>query len=163
MPQGWQGIEASLESRIGRASGSDSGYVLASADLDFRGDLFTGVFGAGLGLLSGGVFEGDWLDGRLKAIGGMETLRGYPENSFRAGRYLVARPELSIGETSTRVYTFADVAVLELTDGMRYPVGMGAGIRGTAGVLEMDAGVGFPVLEGLGRARVYLRALASII
>jgi len=161
--QGWQGIEASLESRIGRASGPDSGYVLASADLDFRGDLFRGVFGAGLGLLSGGIFEGEWIEGRLKAIGGMETLRGYPENSFRAGRYLVARPELSIGETSTRVYVFADIAVLELRDGMRYPVGMGAGIRGTAGVLEMDAGVGFPVLEGLGRARFYLRALASII
>jgi hypothetical protein len=163
VPQGWQGLSIGVESRLGRMSGADSGYVLASADMEMRVDWFDGAFGLGAGLLAGGIFQGEWLDARLTRIGGMETLRGYAINSFRAGRYLVVRPEVSLGETATRAYLFSDMAVLDTSGGIRYPVGVGAGIRGRTGILELDAGVGFPVLEGLGRARFYLRALASII
>jgi hypothetical protein len=163
VPQGWQGFSASMESRLGRMSDADSGYVLASVDLEMRTDWFSGAFGLGAGLLAGGIVQGEWLDARLTSIGGIETLRGYAINSFRAGRYLVARPEVSLGETVTRAYLFSDIAVLHTQGGIRFPVGAGAGIRGRAGILELDAGVGFPLLEGLGRARFYLRALASII
>ena len=45
---------------------------------------------------------------------------------------------------------------------MRYPVGCGAGIRGISGIFHADAAAGFPVKEGLGSARLYLRVVASI-
>ena len=39
------GMEMDVESRIGIMSGSDSGYVLATADLEARADWFSGVLG----------------------------------------------------------------------------------------------------------------------
>jgi hypothetical protein len=163
VPQGWSGFRMELESRLGVMSGADSGFVLATMDTEMRADWFHGALGIGSGLLAGGIVEGDWIYSRLTRLGGIASIRGYAAGSFRAGRYLVVRPEISLGETATRIYAFSDLAVLDTPDGIRYPVGAGAGIRGRTGVLELDAGIGFPVLDGLSRARFYLRALASVI
>jgi hemolysin activation/secretion protein len=96
-------------------------------------------------------------------LGGQATIRGYPENSFRAVRYAVARPEISLGETETRIYLFTDLAVVKTDeDEIRFPAGSGAGIRGRSGMFHADAAVGFPLQEGLGSSRLYLRLRASI-
>ena len=91
----------------------------------------------------------------LEKLGGQETLRGCPENAFRALRYIVARPEISICETETRIYLFCDLAAIRTPEqGMRYPAGCGAGIRGESGIFNADAAAGFPFMEGLGSISV---------
>ncbi len=161
--QGWNGIEFQLEARSGNRIGQDSSGILTMADLVIDGNVYSGVIGFGGRLLTGGVMQGDWFEGLLEQLGGQETIRGYPENAFRAVRYAVARPEISLGETETRVYLFSDLAAIKTPeDGMRYPVGCGAGIRGMSGIFHADAAAGFPLQEGLGSARFYLRLTASI-
>ncbi len=161
--QGWDGIEIQLEARSGNRTGQDSSGILTMAELIINGNIYRGVIGFGGRLLTGGVMQGDWFEGLLEQLGGQETLRGYPENAFRAVRYAVARPEISLGETETRLYLFCDLAAaLTPFDGMRYPVGCGAGIRGMSGIFYADAAAGFPFQEGLGSARLYLRLTASI-
>ncbi len=163
MQQGWNGIEFQLEARSGNRTGQDSSGILTMADLSIDGNVYSGVLGFGGRLLTGGVMQGDWFEGLLQQLGGQETLRGYPENAFRAVRYAVSRPEISLGETETRVYLFCDLAAIKTPeDGMRYPVGCGAGMRGMSGIFNADAAAGFPLEEGLGSARFYLRLTASI-
>ncbi|MBD3278166.1 MAG: hypothetical protein GF388_07695 [Candidatus Aegiribacteria sp.] len=163
VPQGWKGFRVSLEARSGNRSSGDSSGVLTMTGLEFRGDTYTGLLGFGGDVLAGGVMQGDWFSGLLQQLGGQETIRGYPEYSFRAVRYLVGRPEISLGETETRIYVFWDAAVVETAEqGMRYPSGLGAGIRGRSGRFNADAAAGFPVGEGLGSSRLYLKVTASL-
>ncbi|MBN2588113.1 MAG: hypothetical protein JXA64_01355 [Candidatus Fermentibacteraceae bacterium] len=163
VPQGFSGIELDLEGRSGSRTGQDSSGILTMAELTFRADVYSGLLGFGGKVLAGGVMQGDWFEGLLKKLGGQTTLRGYPENAFRGVRYAVARPEISLGETETRIYLFADLAVIRTdTDELRYPVGSGLGIRGYSGIFHADAAAGFPLSEGLGSARLYLRLTASL-
>ena len=163
VPQGWNGLEMQLEARSGNRSGQDSSGILTMAELKTDGYVYSGFMGFGGRILTGGVMQGDWFEGLLEQLGGQETLRGYPENAFRSVRYVVAKPEISIGETETRIYLFCDLAAIKTPDqDMRYPVGCGAGIRGISGIFHADAAAGFPVKEGLGSARLYLRVVASI-
>lgn len=163
VPQGFQGIDLELEARSGNMSGGDSPGLLTMAGMNARMDLYSGFLGFGGRVLAGGVMQGNWFEGLLIQLGGQATLRGYPEAAFRAVRYVVLRPELSIGETATRIYLFYDIAAVEtMYEGMRYPSGCGGGIRGRSGIFNADAAVGFPVLEGPGSARLYLRLSASM-
>ena len=162
VPQGWLGADLGIETRVGDRSGGDTTGVLSMGTVEFTGHWFNGAIGLGGDVLSGGILAGDWFTGLLPLLGGQSTLRGYPEDSFRAVRYGIARPEVSLGETATRIYTFSDLAVVETEDGMRYPVGCGAGIRGVSGVFIADAAVGFPISEGPGSSRVYLTVTAGI-
>jgi hypothetical protein len=163
VPQGWNGLELLLEARSGNRTGQDSSGILTMAELSLQGHAFSGFWGYGGDCITGGVMQGDWFEGLLKQLGGQETLRGYPESSFRAIRYAVARPEVSIGETETRIYVFSDLAVIRTqSEETRYPVGCGVGIRGYSGVFHADAAAGFPFSEGLGSARLYLKLTASL-
>ncbi len=163
VPQGWNGLEMQLEARSGNRSGQDSSGVLTMAELKIDGNIYRGFMGFGGRLLTGGVMQGDWFEGLLEQLGGQETLRGYTENAFRAVRYVIAKPEISIGETETRIYLFCDLAAIRTPEqDMKYPVGCGAGIRGMSGIFLADASAGFPFREGLGSARLYLRVVASI-
>jgi hypothetical protein len=161
VPQGWEGLDASLEGRMGTLGGPDSSGTLSLADLDMRGDVFSGVLGLGGDLLAGGIIEGEVLESRLERLGGQETIRGYAENSFRASRWIIARPEVSLGETSTRLYAFSDIAFIDTPDGVRRPCGAGIGIRGRSGLFSADAAVGVPL--GGGPARFYFGAEADVL
>lgn len=158
--QGWSGLVMDFEARLGTLSGPDSSGVLSSAGLEARGDWYFGVAGLGGGFSVGGVVEGAVLESRLRRLGGQKTLRGYAENSFRASRWVVLRPEVSLGETDTRLYAFWDVAALETSGGWEHPSGAGLGIRGRSGLFRADAAVGIP-LRG-GPARFYLSAVANV-
>ena len=163
IPQGWNGMTLNLQARSGYRTGNDSSGVLTMAELKVDGNVYKGVIGFGGRFLTGGVMQGEWFEGLLNQLGGQETLRGYPENAFRAVRYIAARPEISVGETETRVYLFCDIAAIRTPyEGVRYPVGCGAGIRGISGIFHADAASGFPLKEGFGSARFYLRLVASI-
>ena len=152
-----------LEARSGNRSGQDSSGILTMAELRIDGSVYRGFMGFGGRLLAGGVMQGDWFEGLLEKLGGQETIRGYPDNAFKAVRYVTARPEISIGETKTRIYLFCDLAAIRTPEqDMSYPVGCGAGIRGISGIFNADAAAGFPVKEGLGSARLYLSLTASI-
>lgn len=157
---GWEGASVSLEGRMGMTSGPDSSGILAQSVLSARLDMFEGMLGFGGEVLAGGILEGAPLWSRLTRLGGAGSVRGWPENSFRAVRYLVARPEVSIGETTTRLYVFTDLAAVRTVLGDRFPAGAGAGLRGRSGQFVMDASVGFP-LRG-GPARFYLSAAAEV-
>jgi hypothetical protein len=161
--QGWNGFDIELEARSGNRTGQDLSGILTMAEFSVDGNIFSGVLGFGGRLLAGGVMQGDWFEGLLDQLGGQETIRGYPENAFRGVRYGIARPEVSLGETETRIYLFCDLAAIRTSDGeMRYPVGCGAGMRGYSGIFNADAAAGFPLQEGLGSARLYLKVTASI-
>jgi len=164
VPQGWLGADVSIVARVGDLSdGSSGGGLLSLAGLVSSGHWYGGALGLGGELLAGGVMSGGWVEGLLVTLGGQETLRGYPEDAFTAVRYVVARPEASVGETSTRAYLFADLAAIETMGGSdRFPAGCGAGLRGGAGAFRTDVAAGFPILEGIGNARVYLRVAAAI-
>lgn len=158
--QGWQGLDASFEARLGTLTGPDSSGVLSQAGLEVRGDWYSGVLGLGGSVSVGGVVEGEVLESRLRRLGGQATLRGYAENSFRASRWVVMRPEVSLGETDTRLYAFTDASALETSEGWEHPSGAGLGIRGRSGLFRADAAVGIP-LRG-GPARFYLSAVADV-
>jgi hypothetical protein len=126
-----------------------------------RLDLYSPPFGFGGDLLAGGILEGPPLYARLERLGGQSTLRGWPENAFRAVRHVVVRPEASVGETATRLYVFVDAGLVETVDDIRTPAGFGGGLRGRAGIFSADLAVGVPL--GGGQARFYLTALADIL
>ena len=98
-------------------------------------------------------------------------IRYIPEQRPEPSRYSEYMPA---GTTSsTRVSTcisilfgvnlFCDMAAIETPEEiMRYPAGCGAGMRGTSGIFFADAAGGFPIKEGLGSARQYLRIMASL-
>ncbi len=158
---GWEGIELVLEGRVGTSHGPDSSGVLAMAVLEARVDAFSGPFGFGGELDAGGILEGERIYSRLTRLGGQETLRGWAENSFRAVRFAILRPEVSLGETTTRLYMFCDAGVVEEESGISTPAGAGGGLRGSAGSFSIDAAVGVP-LDG-GPARFYLSAVAEVL
>jgi len=163
VPQGWLGADIYLEGRVGDLAGGEVRSILSIAELTAEGHWFRGFLGLGGDILAGGVMSGQWFQGILTPLGGQGTLRGYPEAAYRAVRYAVARPEISFGETATRAYLFSDMAVVETSDGWTaYPAGFGAGIRGRSGILVTDAAVGFPVLEGPGRSRLYLKVSIGV-
>jgi hypothetical protein len=159
--QGWQGLEADFEGRLGNLSGPDSSEVLSTAELALRADEFAGLLGFGGDALAGGVVQGEALESRLSRIGGQATLRGYAEDAWRASRYAILRPEISVGETETRIYAFCDLTALETPDGFRSPCGAGGGLRGSAGPWAIDAAIGVPL--GGGPARFYLSAMAEVL
>jgi len=123
---------------------------------------YRGALGFGLGIKAGGVIRGEWLSSGLRRLGGYGTLRGYPEDVYRAGEWGIVSPEVSLGETATRLYVFSDLAVLRTATGIERPISAGGGIRGTAGRLRYDAGAGFPLDRGPKDARFYLSALVEI-
>lgn len=158
---GWEGLELDVEGRLGTSAGPDSSGTLAQAALDSRVDIFGGPLGFGGEVLAGGILEGEPLYARLTRLGGQETIRGRPENAFRAVRYAILRPEVSLGETETRLYAFCDLAWIEETARNTGAAGAGGGLRGTAGSFRVDAAVGIP-LDG-GPARFYLSAVAEVL
>lgn len=163
--QGWQGAVIDLEADMGSASLADSldEDTYASASLAARGDVFFGWIGLGGRALAGGVLEGEWITGRLRRMGGAKDLRGYAEGSFRAGRYAVAGPEVSAGETETRFFVFSDLGAVETEQGWRWPATLGVGFRGRSGLFRVEASLGFPAREGPERGRVYLEAVAEVL
>ncbi len=166
VPQGREGFSGTLSTTGGTASDpaadSLSTWFMATAEGSASVVAYRGVFGFGLGIKGGGILQGGWLTSGLWRLGGYGTLRGYPENVFRAGRWGVVSPEVSVGETATRLYVFSDIGLLETLGGLSKPVSIGAGLRGGTGRLRYDAGAGFPVDLGPGDARFYLSALYSI-
>ena len=163
VPQGFSGIQLELYGRTGSRSSRDSSGTLTMAEFTARADFYTGLLGAGGDIMAGGVMQGDWFEGLLRRLGGQSTLRGYPDNAFRGVRYAIARPEVSLGQTETRIYAFTDLAAVRTASGTdSYPAGAGAGIRGVSGIFLADAAVGFPIREGPGSARLYLRLTASL-
>jgi hypothetical protein len=159
--QGWQGLDSNLEGRLGNLTGPDSSEVLSTADLTIRADLFSGLLGFGGDFMAGGVIQGQILESRLERIGGQQTLRGYAEDAWRASRYAIARPEISVGETETRLYGFFDVTALDTPEGFESPCGAGGGLRGSAGPWVVDAAIGVPLTGG--PARFYLSAVAEVL
>jgi hypothetical protein len=161
--QGREGYSGTLTTEAGTASGPDSSYLLTRAFTRVEYTLFKGMLGFHMNAQAGGIVSGDWLPTMVTRIGGYSTLRGYARDSFRAGAWAVASPEVSLGETPTRVYVFSDIGILNTGDtGMKYPVSTGIGIRGTTGTLRFDAGSGFPTDKGVGSARFYLSAAVSL-
>lgn len=166
VPQGRSGFSGTLSTNGGTASDpaadSLSTWFMAASEGSASFTAFSGAFGFGLGVRAGGILQGAWLSSGLWRIGGYGTLRGYPEDVFRAGRWGVLSPELSLGETSTRLYAFTDIGFVKTPDGFSKPVSIGGGLRGGSGRLRYDAGAGFPADLGPGDARFYLSALYSI-
>jgi hypothetical protein len=166
VPQGRKGFVGTLSTTGGTASEPDSDslstWFMATGEGSASVTTFSGAFGFGLGIRAGGILQGEWLSSGLWRLGGYGTLRGYPENVFRAGRWGVASPEVSLGETATRLYVFSDIGLLETLDGLSKPVSIGGGLRGGSDRLRYDAGAGFPVDGGPGDARFYLSAIFSI-
>ncbi len=163
VPQGSGGLDVALRCRAGRRMEADSTGVLSMAHLSFDYRFYQGVLGAGGSVSGGGVLQGDCFTGLMDRLGGQSTLRGYPENAFRAKMHVLARPELSLGETETRIYVFTDAAILKNEENeILRPVGVGIGMRGASGVFDADVSAGFPLEEGIGGARVYLELTASI-
>ncbi|MCK5133479.1 MAG: hypothetical protein KAR40_15170 [Candidatus Sabulitectum sp.] len=161
--QGREGFSGNLTTEAGSAAGPDSTYLLTRAETKMNYTKFKGMFGISLTAKAGGIISGDWLPSMVTRLGGYGTLRGYVKDSWRAGAWGIASPEISIGETATRVYVFSDIGVLDTADnGMQYPVSAGLGLRGTTGGLRFDAGSGFPINKGPGSARFYLSAVISL-
>lgn len=160
--QGWEGVDIYLESKTGRSEDADSAGTLSIAKATIDGHWFKGVIGLGGDILTGGIISGNWYDGILVRFGGQTTLRGYSDDVFTAIRYLIVRPEISFGETSTRIYLFTDLGALETPTEICYPFGCGIGIRGDTGILFIDLSAGFPLDEGLSSARLYLTAKAGL-
>lgn len=160
--QGREGFHGEVTTNAGSASGPDSTYLLTRAFGRMTWAWFRGPLGLGLNLKAGGIISGEWLSTMVTRLGGYGSLRGYSEDSWRAGAWGTVSPEISLGETPTRIYVFSDVGFLNTQDaGMQYPAGAGIGIRGVSGGVRFDAGTGFP-LDRPGSARFYLSARVDI-
>ncbi len=163
-PQGARGFQGSVSTTAGNASGADSDSTWFMATCEGSASLadYRGALGFGLGVMAGGVIRGEWLSSALWRLGGYGTLRGYSDDAYRAGEWGIASPEISLGETATRLYVFSDLGIIRTETGIERPASAGGGIRGTAGRLRYDAGAGFPLDRGPGDARFYLSALVEI-
>lgn len=165
-PQGRKGFRGTFSTTGGNASGAesspDSTWFMATGEGSASYTIFMGAMGLGLGVQAGGVLQGQWLSSGLWRLGGYGTLRGYPEDVFRAGEWGIGSPELSLGETGTRLYVFSDMGVLRTVEGVERPLSVGGGLRGVSGRLRYDAGAGFPLDRGPGEARFYLSGLLEI-
>jgi outer membrane protein assembly factor BamA len=103
-------------------------------------------------LLYRGVFagEGDVPESHLARIGGMRSLRGYPEEWFMAEQALVGSVELRrVLSRRSRIYAFLDVATLEdethdFGDLTAPPLGYGIGFMGGArtGLFRLEVALG---------------------
>lgn len=161
--QGSSGFSGEVTTNAGSASGPDSTYLLTRASGELNWSWFRGALGIGLNMKGGGIISGEWLSTMVTRLGGYGTLRGYPEDSWRAGAWGIASPEISLGETPTRIYLFADGGLLDTGEGgMEYPVSAGAGLRGISGGFRFDAGAGFPLDRGPGSARFYMSARVDL-
>lgn len=162
-PRGREGFSGTITTEAGSAAGPDSTYILTRAETEMNYTTFKGLFGIGITAKGGGIISGDWLSSMVTRLGGYGSLRGYVKDSWRAGAWGIASPEVSIGETATQVYIYSDIGVLDTPDnGMQYPISAGLGLRGTTGGLRFDAGSGFPIDQGPGSARFYLSAVISL-
>lgn len=163
VPQGRKGFTREVSTDAGSASGPDSTYFLTRASGELSYNWFRGALGLGVSMKSGGIISGEWLSTMVTGIGGYGTLRGFVQDSWRAGAWGVASGEVSVGETATRLYLFSDAGVLNTgSSGMKYPVSIGIGLRGASGPFQFDAGTGIPIDRGTGSARFYLSAKASL-
>ncbi|PIE51897.1 hypothetical protein CSA37_09645 [Candidatus Fermentibacteria bacterium] len=160
--QGSQGFSGSLTTDAGNASGPDSSWLLSRADCRLSFQRFRGLLGAGVKAYAGGITSGEWLSTMLESIGGYGTLRGYVQDSWRAGTWCLGTLEISVGETETRLYGFADGGILKTSAAVEYPLSAGLGIRGSSGPLSFDAGAGVPIERGISSARFYLSARIGI-
>lgn len=161
--QGREGFSGALNTEAGRASGSDSTYLMTRAEAKMNLTLYKGMFGVSVTTMGGGVISGEWLPSMVTRLGGYGTLRGYAKDSWRAGEWGIAAAELTLGETTTQLYVFTDSGLLNTPEnGMQYPLSAGLGLRGATGGFSFDAGSGFPVDQGLSSARFYLSALISL-
>ena len=161
--QGREGFSGAITTEAGSAAGPDSTYLLTRAETEMNYTAFKGMFGLSLNTQAGGIISGEWLSSMVTRLGGYGTLRGYVKDSWRAGAWGIISPEVSIGETSTQIYLFSDIGVLDTADnGVQYPISAGLGLRGATGGLHFDAGTGFPIDKGPGSARFYLSALISL-
>ncbi len=161
--QGRAGFSGEVDTDGGRASGPDSTYLLTRARGSMSYQWFSGALGLGGVVRAGGIVSGRRLSTMVTRIGGYGSFRGYPEDSWRAGAWAVASPEVSLGETPTRIYVYSDAGVIDTgSDGMKYPVSVGGGLRGSTAGLRFDAGAGFPLDRGAGSARFYLSAGVNI-
>jgi len=161
--QGRAGFSGGIVTNAGRASSADSTYFLTRATAEGGYNWFKGALGLGMGIRSGGIVSGEWLSTMVTRLGGYGSLRGYVKDSFRAGAWGIFSPEISLGETPTRIYVFSDTGILDTgQDGIRYPSSAGLGMRGSTGGLHFDAGAAFPLNTGIGSARFYLSARVSI-
>ncbi len=161
--QGRAGFSGQVTTDAGNASSPDSTYLLTRASGALSWKWFSGALGLGLQAKGGGIISGEWLSTMVTRLGGYGSLRGYPEDSWRAGAWGILSPEISLGETPTRIYLFSDAGFLNTgEDKIEYPVSIGIGLRGVAGGLSFDAGTGFPLDRGIGSARFYMSARVSL-
>ncbi len=99
--------------------------------------------------------KGGWLSGGslfandLFQLGGLATLRGFNENSFRASQYVTARNELLlIPKRNTAFYLFCDTAYYKNSiDGIKHsdtPLGFGFGFNFAtkSGIFSLNYAVG---------------------
>ncbi len=161
--QGNHGFSGSVRSETGSAEGADSTYFLARVDAELNYTTFHTLLGFGVKTKGGGIVSGEWLPSMVTRLGGYGSLRGYVEDSWRAGVYSIFSPEVFLGETTTQLYAFSDIGILKTSaTGMEYPVSAGLGLRGRTGGIYFDAGSAFPVREGISVARFYLSAKISL-
>ena len=161
--QGRAGFAGQITTNAGSASGPDSTYFLTRAYGNMSWKWFSGALGLALDAKTGGIISGEWLSTMVTRLGGYGTLRGYPEDSWRAGAFGIISPEVSLGETPTRIYLFSDAGFLDTgTEGMAYPVTVGIGLRGVTGGLSFDAGTGIPLDRGLSSARFFMSARVNL-
>ncbi len=163
VPQGRAGFSGRVNTDAGTASGTDSTYFLTRADGAMKYQWFRSAVGLGASVMAGGTLGGVRPSTMVTRLGGYGSIRGYPEDTWRAAEWGVISPEISLGETATRLYAFLDAGILRTGEGvMEYPVSAGAGIRGVSGGLGFDAGAGYPLDRGVESARFYLSARVSI-
>lgn len=163
VPQGRSGFSGTVITDAGSVSGPDSSYVLTRASGNAAYQWFRGALGLGAMLKGGGIISGTWPETMVTRLGGYGSIRGYAEDSWRAGTWGVLSPEVSLGETGTRLYGFMDMGALKTHGGtVEYPVSAGIGIRGVSGGLGFDAGAGFPLDLGLASARFFISARISL-
>jgi len=161
--QGSEGFSGHVTTNAGSASGADSTYLLTRAYGTMSWKWYRGALGLGFQAEAGGIISGEWLSTMVTRLGGYGSVRGYPEDSWRAGAWGILSPEVSLGETPTRIYLFSDAGFLDTGEGkMEYPVSIGIGLRGVTGGLSFDAGTGFPLDRGVGSARFYLSARVNL-
>lgn len=149
------GLFASFRNEIGQLNyqeESSADRTLTGLDLDTELAVDARVAVVALRALYLGSFasQGEVPQSHLVRIGGMRTLRGYPEEWFIARQALVASAELRrLLSGRSRVYAFFDIATLEddlrdFGDMTAPPLGYGFGFMGGArtGIFRLEIALG---------------------
>jgi len=149
------GLFASLRNEVSQLSYQEESSLdrtVTGLDLDTRYIADARFAVLALGILYQGVFagEGDVPQSHLARIGGMRSLRGYPEEWFVAEQALVTSFELRrVLSRHSRIYAFLDVATLEdeshdFGDLTAPPLGYGFGFMGGArtGLFRLEVALG---------------------